>query len=211
MADILPLFPLQAVIFPGEQMRLHIFEPRYQQLIAECESTGITFGIPCFLKSGLAEFGTEMRLIQVFERYPGGESDILVEGVGVFRLRRFVKSLPEKLYSGGEVDKLVDDAEEAALHGDALLEQYQSLREVLGLDAVEMPSQPPSLAYALAQEMGLTLGQKLQLLALRSEAARQAYLLNHLEQVIPVLEAAEETRRRVQGNGHFHKFPELEI
>jgi len=211
------MFPLQAVVFPGEQMRLHIFEPRYRQLIAECESDGATFGIPCYLQAGLAEIGTEMRLVQVFQRYPDGESDILVEGVGVFRLRRFVKDVPGKLYSAGEIERLDDgdqasaeDSVEASM-GESLRARYSKLREVLGLDAFDTPPRSPSLAYTLGQEMGLRLEQKLHLLSLRDESARQAYLLEHLEEIIPVLEAAEETRRRVQGNGHFHKYPELEI
>ena len=207
------MFPLQAVVFPGEQMRLHIFEPRYQQLIAECESNGITFGIPCYLQGGVAEIGTEMRLLQVFNRYPDGETDILTEGVGVFRLQRFVKDVPGKLYSAGEIERLPEEQngqQEDAVR-ERLHERYETLRDVLGLDASETPPDTPKLSFALGQEMGLRLEQKLHLLALRGEAERQEFLLKHLEEVIPVLEAAEETRRRVRGNGHFHKFPELEL
>lgn len=213
MPDLLPLFPLQAVVFPGEQMRLHIFEPRYQQLMAECESEGITFGIPCHLHGGLADIGTEMRLLQIFQRYPDGESDILVEGVGVFRLQRFVRDVPGKLYSAGEVERLPEgDAGPGVESVRARLrERYETLREVLGLDPSEPLPDAPRLSFVLGQEMGLRLEQKLHLLAIRDEAERQEFLLKHLEEIIPVLEAAEETRRRVSGNGHFHKFPELEL
>lgn len=214
MPDILPLFPLQAVIFPGEQMRLHIFEPRYRQLIAECETEGITFGIPCYLKAGLAEIGTEMRLVQVFRRYDSGESDVLVEGTGAFQLLRFLKELPDKLYSAAEVTR-IEDRPEPPLPAAARTRVHAlhtSLREALGLEPMA-PSvyDTEVLSYRLAQEMGLTLAQKLQLLAVRSESARLDFLIEHMEEVIPVLEAAEETRRRVRGNGHFHKFPELEL
>jgi ATP-dependent Lon protease len=213
MPEILPMFPLQAVVFPGEQMRLHIFEPRYQQLIGECESAGITFGIPCYLPAGLAEIGTEMRLIKVFHRYPSGESDIQVEGVGVFRMRRFVKDVPGKLYSAGEIERLPEGDPDGGgrAHRKTLHKLFDALRDVLGLPPSTTPPDAPNLAFALAPEMGLRVEQKLQLLALEDEADRQAYLIAHLEEVIPVLEAAEETRRRVQGNGHFHKFPELEL
>ncbi|MEO1628994.1 MAG: LON peptidase substrate-binding domain-containing protein, partial [Bacteroidota bacterium] len=44
-----PLFPLKLVVYPGEQLNLHIFEPRYKQLIRECEQNKVTFGIPAFI------------------------------------------------------------------------------------------------------------------------------------------------------------------
>ena len=64
MTDFLPLFPLKLVAFPGEELNLHIFEPRYKQLIRECEQNGTTFGIPTFLDNKVLDFGTEIELIK---------------------------------------------------------------------------------------------------------------------------------------------------
>ena len=62
MIDFLPLFPLKLVAFPGEQLNLHIFEPRYKQLFRECEENQITFGIPAFIDNKIMDIGTELKL-----------------------------------------------------------------------------------------------------------------------------------------------------
>ncbi|MEL7221839.1 MAG: LON peptidase substrate-binding domain-containing protein, partial [Bacteroidota bacterium] len=61
----LALFPLQIIAFPGEAVNLHIFEPRYRQLITDCVEEGITFGIPSFVNGKVNEFGTEVKLIKI--------------------------------------------------------------------------------------------------------------------------------------------------
>ena len=75
-AQFLPLFPLNVVAFPGEQLNLHIFEPRYKQLIAEIAQTNGTFGIPLFVNGRVAEYGTEMQLTNIEKVHPNGEIDI---------------------------------------------------------------------------------------------------------------------------------------
>ena len=84
MPSFLPLFPLQIVVFPNENLNLHIFEPRYKELINECEKEGTTFGIPAFLKQKVMEFGTELEVIKVEKRYGKGEMDIKTKGIGLF-------------------------------------------------------------------------------------------------------------------------------
>jgi ATP-dependent Lon protease len=49
MPRLLPLFPLNLVVFPHEKLNLHIFEPRYRQLVRDCLEQNLTFGIPPFL------------------------------------------------------------------------------------------------------------------------------------------------------------------
>ena len=66
---LLPLFPLDMVVFPRQQVLLHIFEPRYRELIGDCETDGITFGISPFLADGLANFGTEVRRSMLYCRH----------------------------------------------------------------------------------------------------------------------------------------------
>ena len=74
MKEQLALFPLQLVVFPNEKLNLHLFEPRYRQLLADVEAEGISFGIPSFLDDKIMPIGTEVVLKEVVERYPtGGE------------------------------------------------------------------------------------------------------------------------------------------
>ena len=99
---LLPLFPLNLVAFPGEKLNLHIFEPRYRELVRDCFTEGLTFGIPPFLDNAVQELGTEMRLLSVEKTHTGGEMDIRTEAIGVFRVRKFLRQAPGKLYAAAE-------------------------------------------------------------------------------------------------------------
>jgi hypothetical protein len=208
---LLPLFPLELVVFPSEALRLHIFELRYKQLIHECEEEGITFGIPAYRDGRIAEYGTEMRLVSILKEYEGGEMDILTEGLQVFHLDRFVTDVPEKLYAGGEVSRIENDSGCYGVTIEELISQYQRLHAVLKTDKPRESFQGANLSFQLGHEVGLELGQKLELLATPKEADRQLYIVEHLHKTIPVLQAAEETRKRISQNGNVKHLRELEF
>lgn len=207
----LPLFPLELVVFPGESLKLHIFEPRYRQLIAECRDKGITFGIPTYLKGGLAEYGTEMRLAEIVKTHDTGEMDIRTEGLGAFRLTSYARQAPGKLYAGGEIKPLANEPDAPADLSRELLELFNRLHTVLATGHTRLENAQANLSFTLAQESGLTLGQRLRLLSMPEEERRQVYLVEHLKQLIQVLEATEETKARLRANGRFHKFPTLDL
>lgn len=211
MAKFLPLFPLQLVVFPQEKLKLHVFEPRYKQLIGECREYGTTFGIPAYLEGRVAEFGTEMRLLRVFHTYDDGELDVLVEGVNAFQLVRFQRDVPDKLYSGGDVAILENDSVAYAITIEELANQYSRFHELLKSGYARDRFDIENLSFHVAHEVGLTLQQKVHLLSMPKESERQLMLLEHLHAVIPVLEGADETRKRVKGNGHFNTLPPLEL
>lgn len=211
MKTLLPLFPLELVVFPGEHLRLHVFEPRYKQLITECRDQKSAFGIPAYINGGVAEYGTEMSLEEISVTYENGEMDILTKGRRAFHLERFVRDVPGKLYSAGEVTFL----ENMEIHGptpkDALSQRFRRLHELLDTGYVRDDFAGPNLSFQLGQEVGLTLYQKVKLLSLERESEREALIVQHMDDVIPKLEAVGETKRRIQGNGHFHRFPTLEL
>lgn len=215
MADetptFLPLFPLELAVFPEEHLKLHIFEPRYKQLIGECVESGLTFGIPPFHERQLASYGTELRVVEVFRTYPNGEMDILTLGLRCFQLVRFLRDVPDKLYSGGEVLFLDNDVEDETSAPEELLQHYHRMHELLGLEPRPAPHPGGNFSFRLAPGVGLAIPQKIQLLSLTREADRRLYLLEHLKRVIPMLESARDIRRRVHGNGHFHKLPPLDV
>lgn len=211
MAKFLPLFPLQLVVFPGEKLKLHIFEPRYKQLIGECRDSQITFGIPAYIDSRVAEYGTEMSLLRVFATHPGGEMDILVEGVAVFHLEEFQRKVHDKLYPGGKVTPLEIDDTVYPVTLEELAAQYARFHDLLKTGYTRDRFDVRNISYQLAQEVGLSIMQKVQLLALSKESDRQLFLIQHLHKIIPVLEGAEDTRRRVKGNGHFAKLPPINL
>ncbi len=208
---LLPLFPLQLVVFPGEDLKLHIFEPRYKQLIRECESEGITFGIPAYVEGKLAEFGTEMALARVFHVYEEGEMDILVQGQRPFHLSRFIREAPGKLYAAGEVECIENDPDTQDAPLDELMDLYSRLHQLFQTNRDQHDFSQLYLSFRLAHEVGLTLEQKVGFLGIPREGDRLIALAEHLRNVLPILEAAENAKKHIRGNGHFKKFPSLDL
>src|SRR5207244_588754 len=103
MTNFIPIFPLGLVVYPGQELNLHIFEPRYKQLINECKQEKKTFGIPSVFKDILNEFGTEMELLEISKVYAGGEMDIKTKGIKVFRIIEVLRDVPQKLYPAAVV------------------------------------------------------------------------------------------------------------
>ena len=104
MTNFVPIFPLGIVVFPGEQLNLHIFEPRYKQLINECQNEKKLFGIPSVIDNRMQDYGTLMSITEITTVYDNGELDIKTRGSQVFRVLEVIKEIPEKLYSGAIVN-----------------------------------------------------------------------------------------------------------
>ncbi len=107
----IPLFPLPMLVLPGERRILHIFEPRYIQLLADLDDQFPVFGIPHFTenkKESEVVYGSLVKVIKVLKKYPGGESDIVIESIDLFELRSFEMKLAGKNYPAGLVLILKD-------------------------------------------------------------------------------------------------------
>ncbi len=182
----LPLFPLSVVVFPGELLPLHIFEPRYRQLIRESVDSRSTFGIPPAIEGRLALFGTEVEVIQVMKTYPSGESDVLTRGVSVFRIDEFKPEVPEKLYAGGVVTPVENNPIVDPMVQDELLATLHRIEALV--NAQVRLVEPEQLSFAVARQIGLGLAQKLEILAQTEETARQAIVLGHLKKALPIIE-----------------------
>lgn len=102
------LFPLRIFLFPGEQTTLHIYEPRYLQLINECNLNKTFFGIPFQGKTTLSEYGSMVKIIQVLKNYENGELDILVECIQNFKINQFEAKKENKLYPSGTIAVIKD-------------------------------------------------------------------------------------------------------
>ncbi|WP_168797470.1 LON peptidase substrate-binding domain-containing protein [Neolewinella litorea] len=199
----LALFPLQLVVFPGETLNLHIFEPRYRQLVADIEEEGLPFGVPTVIESRLRPIATEVTLVEVANRYPGGESDIRTKGGRVFHVDRFYREYPGKPYPGGEVSYLpVDENEEEELNQKIV----QLLREIYSKLRIEREIKSVAegfRTYEVGHHVGFTLEQEYLFLTLRDAAERQRFLLGHLQQVRPKVGDPLGIRARAELNGHF--------
>lgn len=108
----LPLFPLSIFLLPGERVQLHIFEPRYRQLFADIATAGSAFGIPYAVGRLNRGIGSRCRLVSVVKEYSSGESDVLIECEGLFRLEDFQSMKEDKLYPYGTVRLMRSVAQE---------------------------------------------------------------------------------------------------
>jgi len=209
MTITLAMFPLELVVFPGESLPLHIFENRYQQLIADCETNHINFGIPAYINGSL-NYGTEVRLEMVKKRYSSGASDVICRGLRVFKIAEFYPYYSEKLYAGATVEFLQNTND--ALPGQArtFYNLVQRFYEVLGTAGPQINLNEVN-SYSFAHKLGLSIEQELHLLQITRESDRYSYLIDHLTATIPVVEQINRTRRLIELNGHFKNFDPLDF
>jgi ATP-dependent Lon protease len=203
MQDFLPLFPLQLVVFPGERLNLHIFEPRYKQLIRECETNGITFGIPAFINDKVMDYGTEIELLSVEKRYENGEMDVKTRGIGKFKILEFFRKSPGKLYSGADILRIKDESKGKIGMNDQIIQEVKKLFQLLNIQK-EIEEDPILFnTFNVAHQVGFSIEQEYQFLCLSIEEERQQFMLKHLQKLLPVVEEMEEIRQKAQMNGHF--------
>lgn len=180
--NFLPLFPLRIVVFPGETVSLHIFEPRYRQLIGESAESGMNFGIVTVVPGGASSIGTEMKLDRILRTDESGNLDVEVRGVRTIRLKSFQRDVEGKLYSGGQVTYTRNDPSVEPQIQDALVHLYNRLQVSTGSHHTIAAPYPENLSFLIGHGVGFTQAQELQLLTMPVERDRQAYIFQHLLQ-----------------------------
>lgn len=207
-ANFLSLFPLNLVVFPKEKLNLHVFEPRYKQLIQECEEQNTTFGVSVYLNGKVKEYGTEMRLIAIEKIYPNGEMDIKTQGIRPFRLKNFKKRGEGKLYPVGEAvfQENVEDSDFAARL--QIKEQLMLLYEAL---KVKQLVKDDFRSFEVAHNIGFSIEQEYELLKTKMESERLLKILEHLKEIVPVVVRTEKIKEKVRMNGHFRNLNILDL
>ena len=202
MTDFLPLFPLQLVVFPNEELNLHIFEPRYKQLIRECEHNGITFGIPAYINDKMMDFGTEIKLLKITKKNSDGSLDIKTKGLGIFKIHDFFTTALNKMYSGADIERIETTMEGDLLLNEKILEKAEVLYDFLSIKK-PLPTNLNFKTYEIAHHVGFSIEQEYQLLTISDEKKRQQFMLNHLIKLLPVVKEMEKLRKKAEMNGHF--------
>jgi Lon protease-like protein len=204
MTNFIPVFPLGIVVYPGEMVNLHIFEPRYKQLVNECYAEGKPFGIPTVIDNKLNEMGTLVKITDMVQVYDNGEMDIRTQGIRVFRVLEMIKSVPDKLFSGAIVN--YPENVEGPGKRELMQKVVNAIRELHRLLNITKEFHKPDnelAAYDIAHHAGLSLEEEYELLGLMREEQRQEYLKRHLGKVLPVIAEMEALKERVKLNGHF--------
>ena len=198
-----PLFPLGIVALPSEAVPLHIFEPRYRTMIAECLENGQEFGIVWASDDGLRQIGCACEIAEVLERHDDGRMDILTRGTRPFRL---VEAHDDDLpYPSGTVEWLDDKAEQL---DDATVEAAHEAYATLVQQATDTEPERERLdamsAYDMAATVDFGLEAKQGLLSLRSENARLRLVTRLLRAALKRLDFIERAQARARSNGKVH-------
>jgi Lon protease-like protein len=202
---VIPVFPLNLVVFPGSKYPLHIFEERYKKMINRCLNDKIGFGIITMVGNELSRIGSFVKINEVIQQHPNGELDIIVEGIKRFQTTD-IKTHPDgyyqaftKDYSDYEVN--IDDSLQFQLKEkfEALLEKFSfQLDEVFWQNY----QQSKRKSFKIAEKAGLTLDQQQQLLSLKNENKRMLFLIDHFEKLDKEISKNLATRAIVLSDGY---------
>ena len=214
----LPIFPLSVVLFPGTPLPLHIFEPRYKRLLADCLLSDRQFGITPVTGSsevpGPGAIGC-IAEVRVNQELPDGRSNIVVIGGARFVLSRLLDESHPYLMAMVQTFDDETDAELDELNTSELRElfgyYFANLRELNDAAPEEpvLPEDPSSLSFHIAGAIECDLGVKRRLLAERSTIRR----IEALSLLLPVLtsriESALKVHRRAHTNGKGGALPDV--
>lgn len=203
MADLKPMFPLKLIVFPGERVNLHIFEPRYKQLIGESVEDKTTFYIPPVIDDALQTYATEMIVLRVEKAYPDGKMDIRTQGTSVGRIENFTKTLKGKLYGGAEVTPVPTSLQGSLLKNSTLIDLASKLHTTMQIEKTLPVKTETGLSFKLGHIVGLNTHQEYELLQIPDEEERQDYLIAHLEMLIPIVREMQAMKEKIRMNGHF--------
>jgi Lon protease-like protein len=193
------LFPLELVLLPTERVPLHIFEPRYKELIGECLRSGHEFGLVLQDEQGRREIGTRAAVVEVLQVFDDGRMNVVVEGHDRFRLRELTSG---RAFLTGDVEPVDDEEDEAAAgDSDRALALFRELLEVAGGDVDEPDGASGSLSFEIASRVDFGIEPKQELLELRSEPARLAHLCDLLERAVEAVQRERDVRERAATNG----------
>jgi Lon protease-like protein len=221
----LPIFPLPIVLFPGAPQPLHIFEPRYRQLLADCLAADRRFGIAYVTPHrapaadpapDLGDVGC-VALIRSSEPLPDGRSNILAVGERRFVLRRWVAgSQPYRVAEIEEFDDDPVDTVELTTLAQDVREGFARLARALGVltertdEEIDLPSDPALLSFQVAAALELDADAKRALQAGRNTSVRLRQLATVLGPLATDAERRAAVRQRARGNGRGGRHHEIE-
>jgi Lon protease-like protein len=197
--DEIGLFPLNLVLVPGEQAPLHIFEPRYRELISECLDFGNDFGLLLEDDEGMREVGTRCRVIEVIDRFPDGRLNVVVEATERFQL---LEVTDRRAFRTAEVETLPDESDTPMEDEvEEVLAAYARVVAAAEAELEDLDLDADSVAYQIAARIDFGTEVKQGLLELRSERERVIKLAPMLNQAAEAVEREREIRTRAASNG----------
>ena len=191
MTNFIPIFPLNIVVYPGEDLNLHIFEPRYKQLINDCKQNKKPFGIPTVIDKKVQDYGSLVDIIEISKVHDNGEMDIKTRGQQIFRILEVIKEVPEKLYSGAIVNYPHNYEKGNPEMMRKLMTSIRDLHRLLKVNKDFTKEDGELICYDIAHHIGLSVEEEYELLLLLEERQRVEYIKRHLTKVIPLVAGLE--------------------
>ena len=205
MAGLLPLFPLQLVALPGNPIPLHIFEPRYREMIGEAAAKGSPFGIVLAKEGGIVNAGCTVVVESVPTRYPDGRFDIVGRGQQRFRLLAVNDELP---HLRGEVEYFGDEDLRPAApeYRTRAVRVCLEVRREMGDqdDAPEIDLKDPELSFRLAPTLR-DLDFLDSILRERSETRRLEMIIESAPRYLERSKYVDKMKHAAPTNGHGHQ------
>ncbi len=200
MSELLPLFPLEVVLFPEAPLPLHIFEPRYREMIAECVAGKLPFGVVRAKEEALAEIGCTAEIIAITKKHDDGRMDILTLGRRRFEIGELNQ---ERSFLRAQVTYIEDEGGQAPRA--QAVEAINLFKELLGLANADLDppeADAPHLSFQLVAPFPLDLDFKQTLLGMRSEGERLAAIVEYYSVLLPQMRRKVKAQRTSRGNGH---------
>jgi Lon protease-like protein len=199
--SLIAIFPLDVVLLPGAPLPLHVFEPRYKEMITEALDNKEPFGVVRAQQDSVAEIGCTAEIGEVVKKYDDGRLDILTEGLKRFQITGLDQERP---FLRAEVSYFDDDEEQAAPKPEAekLVQLHGELLAVAGAEATGIELDDPQLSFHLAGTVPLDLDFKQNLLGMRSEPQRVAAMVEYYALLVPRLKRTIKVKEKSRGNGH---------
>lgn len=202
MDALLPLFPLDVVLLPGAPLPLHIFEPRYKEMISQCLEQKMAFGMVRTKEEGFVNVGCTAEIINVLKKYDDGRMNILTEGQRRFEVLQVNQ---ERAFLQAEVFYLTDDGDQPlAAEQERAMQLHAEIMQLAGAQPEKVEAGTGQLAYKLAGSLPFDPDFQQALLEMNSEAERIRAVISFFDRILPVLHQNAKAKRRAGGNGHVH-------
>lgn len=207
MNKIIPIFPLQLVIYPNSKYPLHIFEHRYKKMIANCLTHGSGFGIVAMFNTKMSDVGVYAEIDQITKKYENGEMDIIVKGINRFLINQ-LKMNPDGYYIA-EVENYKDtnfNIDDSLT--DTLLKEFNNIIKISGYkpDSNFWTSLNSSKfkSFKIAEKSGMDYEKRQEFLILRNENARINYLINHFIKTKNKFNSSKTLKNIIMNDGYLN-------
>jgi Lon protease-like protein len=205
MDNLIPIFPLNIVVFPHSKIPLHIFEEKYKKMIGKCFIDKKGFGIASIIRKKLSKIGSYVELIKIIKRYENGEMDIIVKGKRKFKIIK-TQQHPDG-YLIGEIEEYSDISNE--FDKNLLEELKHNFISILSKVNFKLENafwenykSSELKSYRIAEKSGLSLEQQQKFLVIRKENERIDFLIKHLEKLEKKLSDSLVAGKIIMGDGY---------